>query len=281
MLKKALHPSVVFDLDGTLLNSQHQVSEFNLEMINKVRAKGFEVFLASGRPWYFISQTWYTVGCTTPIISCNGALVYDVVNQKTLFVNPIEKTLSEMIYKKLKRLKLNFLVYTDQEMYYWISQTPSQRISWLESEIANSRPEARFNLKAIDDKFDIKAFDIVKFLILDNETPIKNIEALKADFADKNVYFINSQPGIWDIMPQGSDKGEGLKFLQKSRLLDLEKTIAFGDQDNDIPMFKVVKTAVAMGQASNHVQANANYATETNDENGVGQFLERWLEKYY
>lgn len=72
-----------------------------------------------------------------------------------------------------------------------------------------------------------------------------------------------------DIIPKGSSKARGIEIIQKEMGYKLENMYAFGDGDNDAPMFKVVGTSVAMGNGSILAKENATMITDDIKEDGL------------
>ena len=56
-----------------------------------------------------------------------------------------------------------------------------------------------------------------------------------------DVYIVRSQNEVFDIMPKGLTKGDGLQILHNKGIIDLEKTLVFGDAENDLSMFQKAK----------------------------------------
>ncbi|UVD81885.1 HAD family hydrolase [Mycoplasma iguanae] len=278
MDKKDNVQTLVFDLDGTLLNSEKNVLDSSIETIKHLQKKnGTKAIIASGRPWYFCKKPWNLIDSQMPIISCNGALVFDPVNNKEIFVNPIEKTVAKSIFNYLHALKINFLVYTSKQMFKNEAISPSQWFIWLDGELAKMAEDEKFQINPVNSDFDLDQHQVVKFLVIAKETDPKNLDLIQKEFKkyQEKVYLIKSQPTVLDIMPTGSDKGQGLKQIAQHGLINLDTTLVFGDEVNDIPMFKVAKYSVAMGQSKSEVKTIAKYVTDSHDKDGIANFLKK------
>ena len=70
------HKIIAVDLDGTLLNSQSQLSDFTKETIKKVAQKGHKVIITTGRPYRMAHQYYEELGLDTPMINFNGSLTH-------------------------------------------------------------------------------------------------------------------------------------------------------------------------------------------------------------
>ena len=78
-----------------------------------------------------------------------------------------------------------------------------------------------------------------------------------------------------EITSAQADKGQALRTLCDHLGITMAQTIAFGDGGNDVNMLQMAGVGVAMGNASDAVKAFAGYATLSNEEDGVADFLEK------
>lgn len=270
--------TVVFDLDGTLLNSQKQILTNTKDVLNNLRKNDISLAIATGRPWYFSMAPWYEINSNLPIISCNGALVYDPQQKKVLFVNPIAKTVAKEVLQLLLKAQVNFLIYTDTKMFKYQALATSNWFEWLDNQLNQMPENSKFTLESIKSDFDINTHQVIKFLIIVSEGSINmTLEELKTHLSlfAEHVYMISSQKTVLDIMPIGSNKGQGLEVLAQNKLLDLETTLVFGDEINDVPMFGAAKYSVAMGQSNPTIQTKATFTTDDHDHDGIANFFKK------
>ncbi|WP_366920599.1 HAD-IIB family hydrolase, partial [Streptococcus pneumoniae] len=67
---------IAVDLDGTLLNSDSQISDFTKETIKKVAEKGHQIIITTGRPYRMSKDFYHELGLNTPMINFNGSLTH-------------------------------------------------------------------------------------------------------------------------------------------------------------------------------------------------------------
>ena len=82
-------------------------------------------------------------------------------------------------------------------------------------------------------------------------------------------------PFIFEAIPPTINKSTALLDICKLLSVDPEKVLVFGDGDNDVPMFRVAGHSVAMANGMGSAKATAKYITSSNDEGGVGEFIEK------
>lgn len=80
-----------------------------------------------------------------------------------------------------------------------------------------------------------------------------------------------------EIFPEGANKGEALEAICERLAVSPEESIAFGDQELDIPMLLKAGTAIAMGNAIEEVKNMADFVTRSNNEGGIALGLNRYL----
>ncbi|WGI36408.1 HAD family hydrolase [Mesomycoplasma lagogenitalium] len=275
--------NIFLDLDGTTLTSNKEISQKTISILKKMQKEGKTVSIVTGRPVYFAKEEYYKLNCDFPIIGCNGALVYDFKNDKLVYKNPINKNISEQIFQLLVKNNITFLMYTTSEIYgYSRENYQADWFNWLKSSIEKREKQFQFNLTILNSKtkndFDIKKFDIVKFLVIKSDSQEKDIENIKPELTKfQGVYIIQSQEKVIDIMPEGSSKGYALEVLSKTNNFNLEETLVFGDEQNDVSMFEVAKYSVAMGQSKDVIKEKATFITDSNNDEGIFNFINKYL----
>lgn len=269
--------SVVVDLDGTLLNHERVLSAKTKEMLELLHRREKKIFIATGRPWYFATTEIKHVN-THQIVSCNGALVYDIRQKEPLLIKPIDVQTAKQIFQFLSRHRATFVIYAQSGMFaFSANPQESSWINWLRSQNSSKAVDERFTMEVSDnfeDSFDFYEHPILEFIVVLNETPSDSVAKIWEYLREQHsVYPIQSQTFILDIMSQNISKGSGLEELAARELLDLKRTIVFGDQYNDISMFEKTAFSVAMGNARDFVKSKATFTTLSNSEDGIHHFF--------
>ena len=89
---------------------------------------------------------------------------------------------------------------------------------------------------------------------------------------DRSSY-IRSEYELYEILPKGSCKGEGLRRLAAHLGIPMEKTIAIGDYDNDVSMIRAARLGVAVANAVPEAKAAADLVTVSNDESAIARII--------
>lgn len=244
---------IFFDLDGTLLNKQSQISERNLQLLERLEANGYLSVIASGRSPIEIEKiTKETV--IDSYVSMNGQYV---VVEGEVFAN-------HQIETKIIGEVLNF----SEDLGHPVScYTPEEyRINFID--------EATQKLYTLDNaplpKIDAQFYRTVgiNMLYLFSENTAHDV-VLQKRFEDTLTFYRDS-PYSLAIVNKGRSKKAGIKeLLTHLKLIEKTNTYAFGDGNNDISMFEVVDHSVAMGNASDEVKHAANLVTYDHEANGI------------
>jgi len=261
---------ICLDIDGTLLNSNHKISEKVKNAINIVaNEKKIPVILVSARMPKGIKFLQKELGIEQPIICYSGALILDKDN-KILSKEFIDVFNLEEIYKLVSDHNIHISLYKDDEWYieemdYWAKQ---------ESEITNIIPKVT-DFNDLIELWEIEGTGGPN-KILCMASPDK-INLLKENIKANELNIYPSKPTYLEIMPTNASKTSAINILQKKFNVDKAEIIAMGDNYNDIDMLEYAGLGIAMGNAPDNVKKHANDVTLTNDEDGVAEALEKYV----
>ncbi|MGL4617187.1 MAG: HAD family hydrolase [Mycoplasmoidaceae bacterium] len=238
------------DLDHTLLNYNGKISLKSLVSIKKYQDLGGKIFICTGR-WLVSALSFndtieiYSGKKNDFLISLNGALIYDLNLKKIVFSNCI----SDEIFKKLIDIqnRINISI--------WIYSIEGVNNKKIYAKKLPLRPlVAKFNsgkiIKFNNEKYDFKN-DTLKILFLSfNKKKIKKVlQTLDKEFSGEIDYVHTSKRSI-EITNKDCNKGEAIKFITKKYNIKKEEIVAFGDSNNDVPMFEQVGFKIGINPSS-------------------------------
>ncbi|MBX4268310.1 Cof-type HAD-IIB family hydrolase [Clostridium estertheticum] len=263
---------ICLDIDGTLLNSQHKISQRTNDIIRiAASVKQIPVILVSARMPKGILFLQKELNINEPIICYSGALVIDE-KANVLSNNAIVTPDALLAYSFAKELNVHMSLYKDDEWYIeelddWAKQ---------ESEITNISP----NITSFTDLFngwECENSGPNKILCMGKPNDIKLLDAkIKSVHSnDLNVY--PSKPTYLEIMPNNVSKTSAIEILMRKFNIQKSEIIAVGDNYNDIDMIEFAGIGVAMGNAPDKVKQYADYVTLSNDNDGVAQAIEKFV----
>lgn len=264
---------LAFDLDGTLLNDSVEIGESTLRAINSVQEKGVKVAICSGRISLMQDVFISLLGIEGPNVACNGALIVNSVDNSVLYSHPLEGDVLDRLCAFFCQEELHVSLQTLTMLYYTKGNPKVFRLPYYD------RVAAKHGLPGVPLQFleqDYSNFDrspAYKALIYVPEVD-KRRRVIDYLETEPELAYTFSEEDLFEVMLKGVDKGRGLEQVAQYYGIPLEEVCAFGDFDNDIPMFERAGTSVAMGNANANLKARATFVTATNDNDGVAKAIE-------
>jgi Cof subfamily protein (haloacid dehalogenase superfamily) len=248
------------DLDGTLLNSSHQIPEENFKVLQDLQAQGHTIIINTGRAVEDVIKFEEIQKLQAPIISINGTVLYSSTSE-VLY----EASLPIEIYKEilpiLQDLGLWVMVYTNQGGFPCRNPEIQDKN---DDEIAPIF--ANYNYNQILEKENLK---IYKVMAVSRRDELEKIDNAKQTIDGKfELSWASSHPNNVEFTSVEANKGTALLRYQKLTDTEFDEIFAFGDGGNDLEQFKVATTSVAMENAPFTIKQEADVVTLTNDENG-------------
>ncbi len=263
---------IAIDMDGTLLNSQNQISDNNKKILKLATEKGIQVVITTGR--IYTSALFYAklIGAITPIIACNGAYICEYHRNNVIYDSPIELVDIKMIIDVLEEKNMYYHFYDNENFYTRRLDYSSLRYyKWNKKQ----KPGDRINIEIVDAPYQIiknRKVKVYKFVVMDKDKE-KLKQAREILTNNTNIEIVTSMSNNFDIMNKGVSKGNSLQYLYRLFKIDRSKIIAIGDNENDISMIKFAGLGIAMGNATEELKKQANLITHTNNEDGVYKAL--------
>ncbi len=253
---------IVTDMDGTLLNSNHQLPTNFEEIYKLLEARNIKFVVASGRQYYSIIDKFEYFTNNITIIAENGAYIKS--NTSEIAVHKINIDKLNSIVSFIRTIPNTYLVLCGKKQAY-IEQNDLDFISFFK-EFYNSYQLVDDVLQMEDDFFKIALYNPNGA----EENIFPYLNAFKTEFQIKvsGYYWV-------DVMQLNINKGTAVEQLQLKWHISKEETLVFGDYLNDLELFKQASYSVAMENAHDEIKAIATYQTKNNDENGVVDFIKK------
>ncbi|WP_419887570.1 HAD family hydrolase [Neobacillus niacini] len=256
--------AVFIDMDGTLLKASNDISHRNKEAIYKLINQGVKVFLATGRHYEVTAPYHKEIGLRTPMICLNGASIHEANTGRAIHMKTVSLN-EDRFHHLTSEQPCNVIIHTvnglyckktDEEIDYWtkIGLIPPRYIGDLR--LANYQ-------------------DVLKFSVRTG-APSPELSA----FFKQEAEVINWNDGFELLAPNVS-KWSAIKRLLRELRMSPTEVVTIGDGPNDIEMLRNAGTGVAMGNASEEIKAAADFVTAHHEQDGVAEFIERYLLKSY
>lgn len=264
---------IALDLDDTLLNDSREISDENVHVLRRAASLGIYVVLCSGRAEDAILPFVRRLDLAGTqsgryIIAVNGCSIFDMHKR-------------ERIYNK--KVPADVLLYADRmarEMGYY-SEVYGPDVIYAEKSTEWTRLDSEMcgvRLEIVEDYENFLRHGFVKMLIAGEPEKLQVLQKKLRDGLGTRANIFVSKPYFLEVLPANCGKGQAVNFLADHLGITRKETIGFGDSMNDEDMIRECGYGVAMCNGFEEIKDIADFVTEkTNDENGVGDFLKKYV----
>lgn len=272
-VKKIADTLYISDLDGTLLNSDAQVSAESAKLINAAIDKGIRFTFATARSVYSAAPITSAININVPCILMNGVSVYDLKTDTYIKNEYIPPSASCEIIKAFKESSLECFMYKIHGGVLTCYYTEiTERVMQSFAEVRRNRYNKPFvKCRDLADEAD---GETVYFTIIDSRErllPVKDAaeRITELDFA----FYQDTYTEKWylEIFSANASKKNGIEFL--CRQYGFDRVVSFGDNLNDLPMFARSDLKIAVANAKDEVKNAADFITLSNEQDGVAKWL--------
>lgn len=256
---------VVTDLDGTLLNSKHEVSNNFFKLFDQLK-NHIHFVAASGRQYHSMRSKFETIRDDITIVAENGGITRQ--GDKELLFTDLEAEQTQRLIPLIRQLNGAYAVLCGKESAY---------IETEDQDFISLFDEYYSKYEIVKDLNEITYDAILKIAVYHFESSERHLYPAVKHLEDEMKIKVSGQNWL-DISHINANKGYALKQLQQSMGIGKAETMVFGDYNNDLEMLAMADFSFAMENAHPNVKKVANYSTKSNDEQGVEMVLERLLE---
>ncbi len=269
----------VTDLDGTLLDDSGHLSIKSRKMILDLLNNGIAFTIASARSLDSIRAVIKDLPLKMPVIEFNGSYITDYHTGEKLMVNCIDNRMNAKIYSMIKAQNLSMIVTCHENdhdhLYYNGASLTEGAKNYIDFRL-NNGDERLFDEDKLNKVLDK---DIICFNVIDLEHKIRAIhDELIESFGDSlEVHMMRgtySEEWFWlNVADPSGTKGSALKIFKEMYLNETDKLYVFGDNNNDLGMFKVADVSIAV---ANGVEPLKELASETigyNYDDSVAKYI--------
>jgi hypothetical protein len=263
---------IALDLDGTLLTDEKKISPRTKAVLEAAKADGHILVISTGRPHRASINYYHELGLTTPMVNFNGALIHHPTNRNwDALHNPMPIRTAHKIIEACYDLDVrNILAEVLDDVY--LDSYDSRLVGFFD-EVKHDPPYIVGSLKQKLEE------DPTSILIYPED---EKLNELKQHLDDYHAEVIEHRKwgapwNVIEIIKKGMNKAVGLHKVAHYFDIPEDRIIAFGDEDNDLEMIDYAGVGVAMGNAIDELKGIAKHVTKTNEEDGIGVFLEEYL----
>lgn len=271
---------LVLDIDGTLLDPSDIVTPVVRAGIAEVRSQGIEVALATGRRLSTTLPIVRELGISVPLVVYNGSLIWDTAEDRPMNELPFTPPMIESVVEVSRSAGVAPVLLRGPrhgERLLMPEPVTEQAMADVSRYIKGPRLKQtdRVPWDALSAQAEVLGIDL-----FGDEQVLRGITT---QLSAIGLSTFHDGSGLWadiwaaNIHMPGASKAAGVAMLAANLGCTLADVVAVGDGDNDLPMLKAVGFGVAMGNAAEHVKAQADAVVHGHDEDGVAEAIERFV----
>ncbi|MGA8656644.1 MAG: Cof-type HAD-IIB family hydrolase [Chthoniobacterales bacterium] len=258
---------VLADVDGTLVTQDKVLTPKTQQAVAKLGEAGIAFAITSGRPPRGMQTLIKELTITTVVAGFNGG-VFTTPRLDPIVMRDLPKDATARAIELIREHGLVAWLYTDT---VWYVQDPKGPHVDRESKTVGFGPE-------ITSDYSGYLAQAAKIVGVSNDlAAVAECEKKVREELGDHVSAARSQPYYLDVTHPAANKGSVVDFLASVYLIPRSSIATLGDMPNDVLMFNRSGMSIAMGNASKEVQAEANFVTDSNEEEGFAHAIERFV----
>ena len=271
-MRKINYPLIISDFDGTLVKKDGTIGEKDKKAIAEYVAAGGKFAVSTGRLPAGILPRVQELGLKGYVCCCQGAIIMDIESKNTILAGTLSSEVTFEICKKMEAMDLHIHVY-DLWDYYCNKDDFALKIYEnavkSKAKLVTDKPISEFVKERKLSSYKVLAMVEAK----DNERVLKELATQKFPGCDVT----KSDNFLVEVVNKKYSKGTAVEFLAKHFGISVEKTVAVGDQCNDLSMIKKAGLGIAVQNADDALKAAADYICQyTNEEGAIADIIERF-----
>jgi Cof subfamily protein (haloacid dehalogenase superfamily) len=261
---------IACDIDGTLLNSQHELTSRTEHVLRRAMARGARVVLATGKSFTSSKGLIQHLGLTTPGVYVQG-LVICAADGEVLHSQTLDLDIIQRITTFAEAENLSVLAYSGSRLMMAVKDKELMDILVAHHE---PRPDIVGPLSRVASDLPLN-----KLIVSCREEKMPALRKRLREHVDGRAEVVLSTSFLLEILPLGASKGAGLAWLLDYLGVPTDEVLAIGDGENDIEMLRMAAIGVAVANAMPAVKDMADAIVASNNDDGVAQAVERYVLK--
>jgi hypothetical protein len=259
--------AVLADVDGTLVTKNKVLTPRAISAVKTLQARGVLFAITSGRPPRGMRMLVDPLGMKVPMAAFNGGIVI-LPDMTIVDERAVPADVAPAVIETIRAHGLYAWIYRSTEWYVTDPDAPHAR---REATTVQFQPTV---VPSYDGLLD-RAVKIVG--VSDDHDLVARCEAAVQQQFGGQVSAARSQPHYLDVTHPTANKGVVIERLSTYFKIPLEQIATLGDQPNDVLMFKRSGLSIAMGNASEEVQNQATYVTDSHEDEGFAKAIEGFI----
>jgi Cof subfamily protein (haloacid dehalogenase superfamily) len=267
----------ISDLDGTLLTSNRELSNYSKDTLNRLIDSGVHFSVATARSSATALKILEDLNIKVPVILMNGVVIYDITHGRYLKLETIPTETAKAIINIFKNHDISGFMYTisNKEQITYYENLCTKSLKDFHDERVSKYGKAFEKVANFLDKADDSNIIYFSFMDLYERLYLMYNELSKHQEIEAVMYRDVYNENIWfmEIHSKNASKYNAVKYLREQ--LGYEKIIGFGDNLNDLPLLRACDEFYAVSNAVEELKKKANGIIDDNNSDGVAKFIYR------
>jgi len=263
---------IVFDIDGTIHDSNHQLHPFTQQTLLKLHEIPIPFTLATGKNLPATRKTADALGARLPLVLSNGCMLQKKTGE-VLYKEALPENVTRMIIQICESRNLDLAIFIDNDIY----------IKEMNHNYGILHDYGSPELIPVGNwvEMDNHLARIHKLMVIDrvSQDNLLSLEQIYRSHIKDEVEYCHTLKEMLEVMPAGVSKKSALQFLLNEENIPFERVIAFEDGDNDVEMVSAAGLGIAVENGSEKVKGAAKLVIPSCDENGPAQFLDQLIKQ--
>ncbi len=259
---------IISDLDGTLLNAEHQISEYTKTVFRQLHDKNYLIIVATGRHHLDALPIVESLGCPVYLVTSNGARIHSPSKELLYSINIKSDAIKSILDLEIDS-EITTVLFKEE---VWQTNKENKKLNNFQT-IINYPPEI-VDFKFVEDLSAIKLF-------FTHDSHRKLMELRDRILVDHSDDFSHafSLPLCLEFMDISVDKSVAILKILEKKNLTFDESISFGDGFNDEKMLAAAGKSLIMENAVESLKNKLSHieVIATNDDDGVAKYLTKML----
>lgn len=260
---------IAIDIDGTLINSKHEITPRVHAALTKAKEQGVYVVLCTGRPLPGVQRYLQELSLINDrdfVITYNGSLVQRTGTGESLVRFGLTMDDLKQIDDYYQQYGVNYHIIDEKNIY--VTTPKIGKYTYMERDLVGM-PIVQKTIKEFE-----PTASFSKMMFVDEPEILDHLATKLSDSFTETHNIVRSMPVYLEVVHQQASKGHAVSKLAEYLGLDASEVMCIGDQGNDKDMIEYAGMGVAMGNAIDEIKELANFITTTCDEDGVAVAVE-------
>jgi len=264
----------ISDLDGTLLQPNAELSSTTKRILNEMIEKGLLFSIATARTIASVKSILADVNINLPIVLMNGACIYDIDKKEYINIETLDTRSRKLLLDLIKDNNLKGFAYVikNNHLFTYFEDIDIKPLQLFHDERVNKYKKP---FTKVDSFYQLAQEPLLYFTLIDKKENLDFVYDLIKDAPDLNcvLYKDNYATDTWnlEIYSKKASKYHAVNFLRN--YLNLDRVVCFGDNRNDIPLFRASDYKIAVANAVDELKIKSDTIIKSNTQDAVALWL--------